>query len=119
MPSISIDRPLYERIQKAAQRERATVEDFLAAAVNRYLSQLENDKISQENQWYLEKHEQLKAKYLGSYIALRNGEVIDSDPDFQVLRRRIRLAHGQFPVMITKVEEKVEPVYTQHGFVEE
>jgi len=116
MPTIAVEPGLYERVQIAAQECQASVDDLFAWAIRRYLWNLDRRKISAESQVYRQRHAELKDRYLGQYIAMHNGQVVDHDPDFQTLYRRIRQRFGRTPVMITLVEDMAEQGLTRHGF---
>ncbi len=78
--------------------------------------ELDRHKISEESKIYRQQHAELKDQYLGQYIAMHNGQVVDHDTNFQTLRRRIRQRFGHTPVMITLVEEAAEQILVRHGF---
>jgi len=68
---------------------------------------------------YQQQHHELKIHYLGQYVAMQNGKVIDHDPNFVLLRQRIRKQYANSPVMITLVEEAPIPTLVRHGFCQE
>jgi hypothetical protein len=78
--------------------------------------QLDRRKISEESQTYLQRHTELKAQYLGQYIAMNDGQVVDHDMDVTILRQRVRQRFGRKPVMITLVEEVAERPLVRYGF---
>lgn len=119
MAVIVLEPELYRRVEVAAQTHAATVDDILAEAVRRHLWQLDRRKISEESQLFHQQHTELKARYLGQYIAMHEGEVVDHDADFQALRQRVRQRFGPTPVMMMLVEETAEPVLTRRGFLVE
>lgn len=88
----------------------------LNSAVRRYLWDLDRMKISEESKRYSQQHAKLKVMYLGQDIAMRNGDVVDHDADFDRLRGRVRQKFGHAPIMMTRVEEAAEKVLTRHGF---
>lgn len=116
MPTVAVEPELYKRVEEAAAEHQASVDTLLNNAVRRYLWDLDRKRISEESHHYREQHARLKAKYLGQYIAMRNGEVVDHDTDFDSLRGRVRQKFGHAPIMMTLVEEAAEKVLTRHGF---
>ena len=78
--------------------------------------ELDRRKISEESQIYQQRHTELKAQYLGQYIAMCDGQVVDHDMDVTILRQRVRQRFGRKPVMITLVEEGAERPLVRHGF---
>lgn len=116
MSTITISPHLYKRAEEIAQREHTSLPEIFETALNRYLWELDRRKISEESATYRLLHEDIKKQYLGQYIAMLTGEIIDHDPDFQVLRKRILERFGDTPVLMTLVEETSEKVYTRRGF---
>ncbi len=116
MHEIMLEPELYKRIEKAALEQETSTNNIFSEAVRQYLWELNRRKVSEETRIYRQKHEQLKATYLGQYIAMFQGEVVDQDEDFQELHQRVRQQFGQQPVMITLVEETAYPIITRHGF---
>ena len=114
-----IEPQLYSRIKQAADEHKIGVDRILAEALRRYLWELDRRKISEESQIYQQRHAELKAQYLGQYIALHNGQVVDHDMDVAVLRQRVRQCFGRKPVMVTLVEEVAERPLIRRGFQQE
>ena len=77
---------------------------------------MDRRRISEESLTYRQRHVELKAHYLGQYIAMCDGQIMDHDTDVIVLRQRVRLRFGRKPVMITRVEEVAERPLVRHGF---
>lgn len=98
------------------RENKVNVEGMLAEAVRQYLWELDRGKISEESKTYRQRHAELKAQYLGQYIAMRDGQVVDHDADFQTLRQRIRQRFEDAPVMITLVKDEAEQPLVRHGF---
>ena len=115
-PHLVIEPQLYSRVEQAADEHKIGVDRILTDALRRYLWELDRRKISEESQAYQQRHAELKAQYLGQYIAMHNGEVVDHDMDVTVLRQRVHQQLGRRPVMITLVEEVAERPLVRHGF---
>ena len=118
MPTIVIEPELYKRVEQAAREHNISTREILSQATRHYLWELSRRKISEESKIYRQQHMQLKAKYLGQYIAMRDGQVVEHDVDFNSLRHRIRQRFGHAPVMITRVEDTAEPTLIRRGFRE-
>lgn len=116
MPAIAVEPELYRRVEEAALEHKASVGEILAEAIRRYLWELDRRKISEESRTYRQRHAELKAQYLGQYIAMHNGQVVDHDTDFRTLRQRVRQRFERTPVMMTLVEEVAERPLMRHGF---
>lgn len=55
-------------------------------------------------------HEELKEQYLGQFVAIHQGQVMDSDSDEQLLLVRVRQNLSNDVVLFRKVEETLPPV---------
>lgn len=116
MPTITIEPSVYAQLEAVAQAQQAKTEEIAHEAFRFYLWEQSRRKIAQESKLYRRQHAELKARYLGQYIAMHAGEVIDHDVEFQPLYQRVRDRFGQTPVMITHVEQTPEKTLTRHGF---
>ena len=116
MPTVAVEPKLYRRVEEAAREYQVGVGEILARSIRLYLWELERRKISEESAIYRQRHAELKAQYLGKYIAMHKGQVVDHDADFQTLRQRVRRRFGHTPVMITLVEDTAEQPLVRHGF---
>jgi Arc/MetJ family transcription regulator len=115
-PRLVIEPQLYTRVAQAAEEHKIDIDRLLTEAIRRYLWELDRRKISEESLTYQQRHAELKAQYLGQYIAMCDGQVVDHDTDVVALRQRVRLRFGRKPVMITRVEEIAERPLARHGF---
>lgn len=116
MPNVSIEPELYKRVEETARESRASENEVLAEALHQFFWELDRRKISAESKAYQQQHAKLKAQYLGYYVAMDGGQVVDHDSDFAALRHRVRERFGRTAIMITLVEEMVETAFTRHGF---
>ncbi len=78
--------------------------------------ELDRRKISEESRIYQRHPAELKTHYLGEYIAMHAGQVVDHDTDCVALRQRVCQQFQHTPVMITLVEEVAERPIARHGF---
>lgn len=116
MSTIVLESELYRRIEQVAQEDKRSVGDTLADAVRQYLWELDRRKISEESAVYRQRFPELKGQYLGQYVAMRDGQVIDHDVDFPPLRQRIFQRFGNAPVMIARVENGDDLSLIRRGF---
>ena len=116
MPTLTLSPNLYKRAEEIAQREHTSLPEIFETALNRYLWELDRRKISEESATYRLLHDDIKKQYLGQYIAMLNGEIVDHDPDFQALRQGVRERFGDRPILLTMVEKEMQPTIVRHGF---
>jgi Arc/MetJ family transcription regulator len=115
-PHLVIEPQLYSRVEQAADEHKIGIDRILTDALRRYLWELDRRKISEESQVFQQHHAEMKAQYLGQYIAMHDGHVVDHDSDSVALRQRVRQQFRHTPVMIILVEEDAERPVTRHGF---
>ena len=79
-------------------------------AVRTYLRELEREKIKTEAKAFRKLHTELVKQYLGRYVAIHHGQVVDHDEDFHALHQRIRQQFGRQPVLLRRVTSEPERV---------
>jgi hypothetical protein len=94
-------------LEEMAHHYGLEVNELLNNALRNYRRRLDEAKIEAEKQQFLRQHAQLKENYLGQFIALHQGQVIDHDQTFETLHRRVRQKYGREAILIRRVE--VEP----------
>lgn len=114
--AVAIEPALFQRMEQAAIEGQVSTGEMFTQALRRYLWELDRRKINEESKAYRRQHAELKERYLGHYIAMLRGQVIDHDTDFQALHQRVRQRSGRAVVMITLVEEDAEPSLVRRGF---
>ena len=70
----------------------------------------QRDRMNREVAAFASMHEALKESYLGQFIALRHGKVIDTDADEQALLVRVRERFPEDAILFRKVQETLPPV---------
>ena len=99
-----------EQLKQAASEQTTKPEEIVETAVRAYLRQIEREKIKAEVEAFRSMHDKLVKEYLGQYVAIHNGQVVDHDEDFQPLHSRIRQRFGRQPVLLRRVEAEPERV---------
>lgn len=114
--SLTLIEPLlYQRAEEIAREQQTNIADILNRALRHYLWEMDRRKIAVESNAYRQQHAQLCQNYLGQYIALHNGKVVDHDADFTLLRARVRQRWPDTAVMITLVTEESQPTLERSG----
>lgn len=116
MPTITIESDQYRQLETLAQEQKTEPDHVVREALRRYFWEQSRLKISQESAIYRQRHPELKQRYLGQYIAMHQGQVVDHDSDFQTLYQRVRGRFGKTAVMLTQVQEESETTLVRHGF---
>ena len=110
MPTVTLQPELVEQLQQVASEQAVMPEELLETAVRTYLRQLEREKIKAEAEAFRSMHAELAEKYLGQYVAIHNGKMVDHDKDFPSLHSRIRQRFGRQPVLLRRIETEPERV---------
>lgn len=111
MIPIAIRDDLIRSAEKVAQEQGRDVASLVNEWVERELALAREQKIREESARFRAQHSALQAKYLGEYVAMRGGEVLDHGADVQALYLRMRDRFGDEPVLIAPVTESSTPTY--------
>ena len=101
--SIALQPDLVERVRQITRSKGATVQDFVNQAVREHLEQLDDQKLEAKAQAFERMHPQLLRQYLGQFVAVHEGQVVDADVDFEALFLRLQKRLGDVPVLIRPV----------------
>lgn len=94
---------LMQRVEQFARTEKMDETAVVETAVEYYLDQAEREKIHAETQLFWQMYEELQANYLGQYVAMREGRVVDHDHDVLQLEQRIVDRFGDIALLIAPV----------------
>jgi hypothetical protein len=106
MINVVIREEIFEPIRVEAEQEKTSVESLVNEWLGRQLALVREQKIREESARFRAKHAQLRARYSGEYVAMRNGEVLDHDPEARELYLRIQQRFGEQPVLIAPVSDQ-------------
>jgi hypothetical protein len=87
----------------------------LKPPVNEHLNWLNSEKLDAETAAFEQKHPWLKKHYLKQFIAMHNGEVVDSDADFEPLCLRVQAKFGDVVVLIRQVHDSLKEEWRIRG----
>lgn len=115
--SLRIPENIYHQASWLAKGRDEKLEDVLAKAIDldRLARQMvvdlsEADKaLDNEQDAYEQMHTELKQRYLGQSVALKEGKLIDVDADYGVLYERILARYPNESVWITTVRDEAIP----------
>jgi hypothetical protein len=108
MPTIALKAKLIERLQQVATDEETSTEEVLDRAVIEFLENIALQKLQDETRAFEAIHPQLVQEYMGEYVAIHNGAVVDHDIEARQLHLRIRERFGQQPILLRQVTEEVK-----------
>jgi hypothetical protein len=111
MATLSLQPPLADEVYQAARHEGRDAADFLAEAVRQRLAVYRQKRIVAETDAWYRLSAEKRNSYAGKYVAVYDGQVIDSDADRLTLYLRLRERLGREPVLITAGGDQPIPVY--------
>jgi len=109
---------LYARAQELAYQQKQGITEVITDLLNEALIVGEqtvgetkpDPTVQREVNAYLEMHPRLIRDYLGKYVAIFQGKLVDQDTNFSTLMRRIEVQYPTDFVLVKKVEN--EPIRT-------
>jgi hypothetical protein len=119
--NVPLSESTYKRVKRWADLRRQDVgeaiaeylDDTLPTADKALITPAEADPaVEREKAAYIRLHPHLKSRYLGQYVAIYGGELVDHDEDNGALFERIDERYPDTFVWMTRVEE--EPIGTIH-----
>jgi hypothetical protein len=113
--TINIPDEMYQRAKRIARLREQPIADVLLDSID--LTKTERraeDKdtiVDKEETAFKRLHPMLRKKYLGQYVAIYQGELIDHDPDQVALFLRIKEIYPDEFIWIAPVGEEPEETY--------
>lgn len=104
MSSITLQPQLMEQLEKIASERDVRPGELVESALRTYLRQLDREKIKAEVAAFQAMHTELAEQYMGEYVAIHDGGVVDHDRDFRALHSRVRQRFGRQAVLLRRVE---------------
>jgi predicted transcriptional regulator len=109
MNTIVLQPQLAERLSQVAEQDTTTLEELVNTAVREYVDVMARRKIHAESKAFQARHAELLQRYLGEYVAVHKGNVVDHDKDLSALHQRVRRRYGRHtPVLLRQVTEQAE-----------
>lgn len=102
---------LAEEVNRVASHEGKAVGDVLAEAVRQYLDLYREKRIRAEAKAWYEMPAETRNQYKGCFVAVYNGEIIDSDPNQRTLYLRAKERFGREPVLLVEGGDQPMPAY--------
>ena len=106
--SITISEQVFEALLPLAEQENKDIEGLVNEAVQQYIWKAKERQIDREMAAYRAMHPKLKSRYLGEYVAIRQGKVVGHHQERKVLSEEIRQAYGMEAILIMPVTEEPE-----------
>jgi len=102
---------LVEEVRRLTEQEGLDSEDFLAEAVRRHLATFRQKRLIAETEGWYRLSPVERQRYEGVYVAVYQGQVVDSDADRLALYYRVREKYGRQTILITPGGDQPLPFY--------
>jgi predicted transcriptional regulator len=113
--TVTIPRQLYKRVQSIAQKQRRHVNDVAKEMLEQGLLPLEGfpakAEKEREKEAFRQLHDALQEQYMGEFVAIYNGALVDHDLNQAALVARIDKKYPDLFVLIRPVQQEPEIVY--------
>ncbi|HEX7594562.1 MAG TPA: DUF5678 domain-containing protein [Anaerolineae bacterium] len=112
---ISLDKELVERMRQAAEWKGIPFEEAANKALTEYLGRFGIEKVRAEQAIFERMRTALLEKYRGQYVAMHNGEIVESAPDLRSLHHKVFVRFGFTPILHIQVTDEPERDIHTHG----
>lgn len=103
MSTITLEPTLQSRLEQLAQATGKSTDDIVNEALGEHLDRLSTQQLEAEIEAFEKMYPDLKQKYYGRFVAIANGQVVDTAEDFENLFLRVQARFGNLPVLIRQV----------------
>mgnify|MGYP001161955759 CR=1 FL=1 len=105
---------LAEEVNRVASHEGKEAKEVLAEAVRQYLDAYREERIRAEAKAWYALPVEMREQYRGVFVAVYNGEIIDSDQNQRTLYLRAKARFGREPVLLVEGGAQPMPVYQSY-----
>jgi hypothetical protein len=112
MLELTIEDNLFAQLQQKAAADGADISTVAKRALRQYLQDEAQQKMHQEIDAYHRMHVTLREQYMGQYVAIHQGQVVDHDIDQHALYLRIRQRFPDDVLLIRQVRAEPEKTWT-------
>ena len=100
------------RLEQVAEQRGVTVETLAEEVMQAFLLEERREAIRRESAAFRAMHDELLPTYADQYVAIYQGQLIDSDIDQLGLYRRVSQQYRDAPILIKQVTTSPDEVYT-------
>ena len=106
MLTVTLKPDIADQVSQLAGGGQTEAEAIVDEAMRQYLREYRRRKIEAEGKAFERQRAALLAEYLGQYVALHEGRVIDHDPSLRALHLRVFSRLGHTPVLLKQVTDE-------------
>ncbi len=111
MATLTLPKETVDGLGQVANQMGVDLVDLAEKAIRQYLRREAEKKIAEEEAAFRGQHSQLLTQYGGQYVAMHNGQIIDSDRDELALFVRVRQQYPLVGILIKHVASEVDEVW--------
>ena len=104
--TIQLDAALVAQLREAAEWQGVTLEKATQEAALIYIGRYGRAKVEKEQAAFDQQKPELLKKYRGRYIAMHNGEVVETAASLRALRNKVFAHFGYTPMLHTLVADE-------------
>lgn len=109
---VTISEETYRHASQLAHEQNSAVEQLIRDAIEHQFAPFpintRRDDMQREESHYRRLHAELVKQYLGLYVAIYQGQVVDHDQELAAIADRLRQTHPDETVFVRKVELQPE-----------
>lgn len=109
MQTVTLEPELMTQVSQLVEDFEMTLEHFVNEAVRAQIERLTDEILEREIAAFEGMYPALRQTHFGQYVAIHNGQLFDSDPDFEPLFLRVQRKLGNTPVVVRRVTQTVTP----------
>ncbi|HRN67877.1 MAG TPA: DUF5678 domain-containing protein [Promineifilum sp.] len=113
MSGINVSLELIKPLEQVAIERGESITSIVEKLIADFLRDQRHLFLMKEMDRFRSLHPGLRAQYEGTYIAMRDGHVLDHDVDGNQLYARVRERLGDTPVLIVEVTDQPEQLFTR------
>jgi hypothetical protein len=113
MSGIDVSAELIKPLQQLAADRGESITTIVERLIADYLRDQRHQFLLEEMERFRLRHAELREQYQGTYIAMRDGQVLDHDANGNQLYARMRERLGDTPVLIVEVTAQPEQLFTR------
>ena len=107
MGQLTVKESVADSLRQIAAAKGESEETILENALQLYWREYEREKIRAEQDAWEAKPVEFRAQYRDRFVAVHNGDVVDSDADLAALSKPVRARFGKTPVLLTEGGEEI------------
>ncbi len=115
MQMVAIKPILQTKLERFAQMIDQSIEEIVNQAISQYLEYLSEQQLEFEIRAFERMHPYLKTHYLGKFVAIYQGQLIDADAEVEPLFLRLQNRFDDLTILIRQVTPLPEETYHFHG----